>query len=96
MARMMDTDDLCTGPVNIGNPGEFTMLGLAREVIDITGSKSKIIYLPLPKDDPTQRQPDISLAREKLNGWEPKIPLREGLLKTIEYFENLLTREGML
>jgi UDP-glucuronate decarboxylase len=90
MTRMMATDDSFIGPVNIGNPGEFTMLELAQEIIDITGSKSKIVYMPLPKDDPTQRQPDISLAQEKLNGWEPKIPLREGLNKTISYFDNLL------
>lgn len=90
MMRMMGTEDNCTGPINIGNPGEFTMLELARNIIEITGSKSKIVYLPLPEDDPTQRQPDISLAKEKLNGWEPKIPLRDGLIKTIEYFDNLL------
>lgn len=91
MHRMMATPDSFTGPVNIGNPGEFTMLELANEIIDITGSKSKIVYMPLPKDDPTQRQPDISLAKEKLNGWEPKIPLREGLTKTVAYFDRLLT-----
>jgi UDP-glucuronate decarboxylase len=90
MTRMMATDDSFTGPINIGNPGEFTMLELAQEIINITGTKSKITYMPLPKDDPTQRQPDITLAREKLNGWEPKIPLREGLEKTIIYFDNLL------
>jgi UDP-glucuronate decarboxylase len=87
---MMETDDSFTGPVNIGNPGEFTMLELAQNIIDITGTKSKIVYLPLPEDDPTQRQPDISLAKEKLGGWEPKIPLREGLVETIKYFDNLL------
>ncbi|MDX8339967.1 UDP-glucuronic acid decarboxylase family protein [Draconibacterium sp. IB214405] len=95
MVRMMNTEDEFIGPVNIGNPGEFTMLELASEIIDITGSKSKIIHLPLPKDDPTQRQPDISLAKEKLNGWEPKVPLREGLTKTINYFDHLL-KEGDL
>ncbi|WP_347841249.1 UDP-glucuronic acid decarboxylase family protein [uncultured Draconibacterium sp.] len=93
MIRMMATEDSFTGPINIGNPGEFTMLELASEIIDITGSKSKIIHLPLPKDDPTQRQPDITLAKEKLNGWEPKIPLRDGLTKTINYFDQLL-KEG--
>ena len=93
MTRMMATDDSFSGPVNLGNPGEFTMLELAREILDITGSNSKIIHLPLPKDDPTQRQPDISLAREKLNGWEPKIHLREGLSKTIAYFDQLLREE---
>lgn len=90
MHRMMATGDSFTGPVNIGNPGEFTMLELASEIIDITGSKSKIVYMSLPKDDPTQRQPDISLAKEMLNGWEPKIPLREGLTKTVAYFDKLL------
>jgi UDP-glucuronate decarboxylase len=90
MVRMMATNDSVTGPVNIGNPGEFTMKELANEILDITGSKSKLVYLPLPKDDPTQRQPDISLAKEKLNGWEPKVQLREGLVKTIEYFDTLL------
>ncbi len=93
MIRMMNTDKSVTGPLNIGNPGEFTMLELANEILDLTGSKSKIIHLPLPADDPTQRKPDISLAREKLNGWEPKVPLREGLKKTIEYFDQLLKEE---
>ncbi len=91
MVRMMATEDSFTGPVNIGNPGEFTMIELANLVIDITGSKSKLIYRPLPQDDPTQRQPDISLAKEKLGGWEPKVPLREGLTRTIEYFDKLLS-----
>ncbi|MCY1720864.1 SDR family oxidoreductase [Prolixibacteraceae bacterium Z1-6] len=95
MIRMMQTPDDFTGPVNIGNPGEFTMLELASEIINITGSKSKIIHLPLPEDDPTQRQPDISLAKEKLDGWEPKIPLREGLTKTIEYFDRLIKEEDL-
>jgi len=90
MIRLMATDDCCTGPVNLGNPKEFTILELAHEIIDITGSKSKLIHLPLPKDDPSQRQPDISLAREKLDGWIPKVELREGLEKTIAYFEQLL------
>lgn len=93
MVRMMDTDESFTGPINIGNPGEFTMIELANEIIDIIGSKSKLIHLPLPKDDPTQRQPDIALAKEKLNGWEPKVPLREGLQQTISYFENMLKSE---
>jgi len=91
MIRMMGTGDDFTGPVNIGNPGEFTMLELAQNIIELTGSTSKITYLQLPVDDPTQRQPDISLAREKLGGWEPKVPLREGLIKTIEYFDQLLS-----
>jgi len=93
MVRMMETGDDFTGPVNIGNPGEFTMLELAHEILDITGSKSKIVYQPLPEDDPVQRQPDISLAREKLNNWEPVVPLRVGLEKTIDYFEHLLSSE---
>jgi UDP-glucuronate decarboxylase len=85
MVRMMNTEGL-TGPVNIGNPGEFTIRQLAEKVISLTGSKSKIVSRPLPSDDPKQRQPDISLAREKL-GWEPKVKLEEGLKKTIEYFK---------
>ncbi len=90
MIRMMNSPKDFIGPVNIGNPNEFTINELAEMVLDLTGSKSKIIYLPSPMDDPTQRQPNISLAKEKLNGWEPKIPLREGLIKTISYFDNLL------
>ena len=96
MVRMMDdTPDDFTGPVNIGNPNEFTIAELAREVISLTGSKSKIVHLPLPADDPQQRQPDISLARNMLGGWEPKIQLRDGLLKTIAYFEEVLSRGGI-
>lgn len=90
MSRMMETRHNFTGPVNIGNPNEFTILELAENVIELTNSKSKIINLPLPKDDPTQRQPDISLAKKELGNWEPKIQLREGLLKTISYFDTLL------
>jgi UDP-glucuronate decarboxylase len=90
MIRMMGSDNSFLGPVNIGNPNEFTMLELAQAVIELTGSNSRIIYLPLPQDDPKQRQPDISLAKEKLQGWEPKIQLREGLLTTISYFDDLL------
>ena len=75
--------------VNLGNPGEFTMLQLAEKVIELTGSKSKIVYLPLPQDDPTQRKPVIDLAKKEL-GWEPTIPLEEGLKKTIEYFKHTL------
>lgn len=90
MIRMMATPKEFTGPVNIGNPGEFTILELAQKVIDLTNSKSKIIYMPLPEDDPTQRQPDITLAKKELNGWEPKIPLEEGLKQTINYFKNSL------
>ncbi|MCD6332776.1 MAG: SDR family oxidoreductase [Bacteroidales bacterium] len=90
MTRMMNTRKEFTGPVNIGNPVEFTIKELAEQVIKLTGSRSKLIYQPLPQDDPTQRQPDISLARKELNGWEPKIYLEEGLLKTIDYFKQLL------
>lgn len=92
MIRMMNSRDGFTGPVNLGNPGEFTMLELAQKVIDLTGSKSKIIYLPLPQDDPTQRKPVIDLAKKEL-GWEPTIPLEEGLKKTIEYFKKTLDTE---
>lgn len=88
--RMMNTDSDFLGPVNIGNPIEFTMVELAENILDITNSKSKLIYLPLPKDDPKQRKPDISLAKEKLAGWEPKTQLKEGLVKTIAYFESLI------
>ena len=87
--RLMDTPDDFTGPVNTGNPGEFTIRELAEKIIAMTGSSSSIETRPLPSDDPTQRQPDISLAKEKL-GWEPVIKLEEGLKKTIPYFESLL------
>ena len=87
--RLMASPDDVTGPINIGNPGEFTMLELAENVIDLTDSKSQLVFEPLPADDPKQRQPDITLAKEKL-GWEPAVPLREGLAKTIEYFDGLL------
>ncbi|OQY03699.1 MAG: NAD-dependent dehydratase [Bacteroidetes bacterium 4572_117] len=90
MIRMMNTSDDFYGPVNIGNPNEFTIKQLAMQVIKLTKSKSKIQYMPLPEDDPTQRQPDISLAKEKLDNWEPKIELEEGLLKTIAYFKERL------
>ncbi len=88
--RIMNTDDDFTGPVNIGNPNEFTIRELADAVIELTGSKSEIISKPLPADDPVQRQPDISVARDKL-GWEPTIQLREGLQKTIAYFDERLS-----
>ncbi len=87
----MDTPDEITGPMNMGNPGEFTIAELAELVIEITGSKSKLVNKPLPFDDPTQRCPDISFAKETL-GWEPRVPLREGLVKTIEYFEQVVQR----
>lgn len=89
IVRLMDTPDEFTGPLNVGNPNEFTIMELAEKVIKLTGSKSKIVFKPLPPDDPTQRQPDISLAREKLN-WEPLIPIEKGLKKTIAYFTKLL------
>lgn len=88
--RLMATEDEFIGPVNIGNPGEFTILQLAEKIIELTGSRSKIVYIPLPSDDPMQRKPDISLAQEKL-GWQPKIGLDEGLRKTIAYFDDLLS-----
>ena len=93
MIRMMNSEDGFLGPVNIGNPNEFTMLELAEAVIALTNSKSKIIHLPLPQDDPKQRQPDISLAKAKLNGWEPKVQLNEGLIKTIAYFKLIVDQE---
>ena len=89
MVRMMASDDDLTGPVNLGNPDEFTILELAQNVIELTGSKSQIRHDPLPPDDPKQRRPDITQAREKL-GWNPEIKLRQGLEKTIEYFDALL------
>ena len=92
MIRMMNTPDDVTGPVNIGNPGEFTIRQLAEQIIELTGSRSRIICEPLPADDPKQRRPDIGKARELLQ-WEPKTPLREGLAKTIEYFDRLLKED---
>lgn len=88
--RMMNSRDGFMGPVNIGNPGEFTMIELAEKILKLTNSKSKLIHLPLPKDDPMQRKPVIDLAKKELNGWEPKVQLEEGLVKTIAYFDNLL------
>ncbi len=88
MIKMMNSENF-TGPVNIGNPGEFTMLSLAEKVIELTGSKSKIKYMPLPEDDPKQRRPIIDLAREKL-GWEPEVSLEEGLKRTIAYFRTIV------
>lgn len=88
--RMMKTPDEITGPVNIGNPNEFSMLELATKIIDLTGSKSRIVYQSLPADDPKQRQPEISKASELLDGWKPVVQLEEGLKKTISYFEKEL------
>lgn len=89
MIRMMASGESFTGPVNIGNPNEFTIIQLAEHVIELTNSKSKIIRMPLPSDDPMQRQPNIELAKKELQ-WEPKIQLREGLIKTIDYFASTL------
>lgn len=89
MIRMMNSRDGFTGPVNLGNPGEFTMLELAEKVIKLTGSKSKIVHKPLPQDDPTQRKPVIELAKKELD-WEPTIKLDEGLKKTIDYFKAVI------
>lgn len=91
MVRLMNTGDDIIGPVNVGNPNEFTMLELAQKVIDLTGSKSKLIFEALPADDPKQRQPDITRAGELLNGWKPEVQLTEGLTKTIAYFEKELS-----
>ena len=91
--RLMDSPDDVTGPVNLGNPGEFTMIELAEAIRDLTGSRSPLVHQPLPQDDPRQRQPDISLAKSVL-GWEPEIPLRDGLKPTIAYFERLMNRPG--
>ena len=88
--RLMNSPDSLTGPVNLGNPSEFTIKQLAETVIKMTGSASNLVYMPLPADDPKQRQPDITLAREQL-GWEPHIPLEQGLINTIRYFDDLLT-----
>ena len=91
--KLMDADDAITGPVNIGNPGEFTIADLAQTVLDLTGSRSALVHEPLPADDPKQRQPDITIAREKL-GWAPTVDLRAGLIRTIAYFEELLRENG--
>jgi UDP-glucuronate decarboxylase len=93
IVRMMETPPDVTGPINIGNPNEFTIRELAELIIEMTGTKSRIRFEPLPSDDPRQRQPDISMAKSALK-WEPKTQLREGLTKTIAYFENILREEG--
>ena len=89
LVKLMQTPDDFTGPVNLGNPNEFTILQLADKVIELTGSRSTLEFRPLPSDDPMQRQPDISLAKTAL-GWQPKIRLEEGIGKTIDYFRTLL------
>ena len=91
LRRLMDSPEDTTGPINLGNPGEFTMIELAEAVIRLTGSASPMVFRPAPVDDPRQRQPDITKARAKL-GWEPTIPLEQGLVETIAYFDKLLTR----
>ena len=93
MVRMMQTPKDFLGPVNLGNPNEFTMKALAETILELTGSASKLTYEPLPQDDPLQRQPDISLAKAKLHGWEPQTQLNEGLIKTIAYFEKQLKKQ---
>ena len=93
LIRMMQTEDGLLGPVNLGNPLEFTMLELAQKILSMTGSASKIVHLPLPEDDPIQRKPDIALAQRTLDNWKPVINLEEGLGKTIAYFDHLLKED---
>jgi len=93
LMALMDSPSEMTGPINFGNPGEFTMKELADLVLDLTGSKSELVYRELPSDDPTRRCPDIGRAETQL-GWSPAIPLREGLTKTIAYFDELFRTEG--
>jgi UDP-glucuronate decarboxylase len=94
LMQLMKTPDAVTGPVNIGNPEEFTILALAATVIDLTGSPARIVHRPAPQDDPRQRRPDISKAQELL-AWKPSTPLKEGLIRTISYFEHLLSDQGV-
>ncbi len=96
LVRLMGTADDFTGPVNLGNPAELTVRELAERIVALTGSRSPIRHLPLPADDPVQRQPDIGLAREALGGWEPRVALETGLARTIEYFDGLLRDRGEL
>ena len=91
---LMDSADEVTGPINLGNPGEFSMLELAEAILELTGSRSKLAFRPLPQDDPRQRRPDIRRAKELLE-WEPKVALREGLVQTIAYFDSLLAQEAI-
>jgi len=95
LMRLMASGDEIVGPINIGNPTEFSMRQLADLVLDLTGSRSHVVNKPLPQDDPRQRQPDISRAQSHL-GWKPAIPLKDGLIKTIAYFEGLLCEPGMI
>ena len=90
LVRLMATADAVTGPINLGNPREFTMLELATLVLELTGSASELVYRPLPQDDPRQRRPDISRAKAELD-WAPRVELREGLTRTIAYFDALLS-----
>jgi len=94
LVRLMKTPAEVTGPINIGNPVEFTMLALAQNVIELTNSRSKIVHRPLPQDDPRQRQPDITKAKSLL-GWTPRVGLRDGLVKTIAYFEQMVRERDM-
>lgn len=94
LMRLMSTEDSVTGPINIGNPTEFTILELGSLIIEMTGSRSRIVHRPLPENDPRQRRPDISRAQELLS-WAPTTPLKEGLIRTISYFEKLLTQNGV-
>ncbi len=94
MVRMMESPVDLTGPVNLGNPNELTIRELAETIIEMTGSSSELIFLPLPADDPKRRQPNIDKASEEL-GWKPNVPLRQGLEKTIEYFDQLLNERGL-
>jgi UDP-glucuronate decarboxylase len=94
LMRLMGSADDVTGPINIGNPEEFTILQLASQVVELTGSRSRIVHRPKPQDDPRQRRPDISNARSVL-GWAPRTPLKTGLIPTIRYFEKLLSEEGV-
>ena len=94
LTRMMDTPNEITGPVNLGNPAEFSILEIAQTVLDVTGSRSRIVHRPLPQDDPKQRRPDISEA-DRVLGWRPTVPLREGLSRTIAYFEEMLADEQL-
>ena len=94
MYRMMATEENITGPVNLGNPDEFTMIDLADKIIKLTNSRSKIEFLPLPNDDPKKRKPNIKLAHDILSGWEPKVDLENGLIQTIEYFDEVLRQNA--
>jgi UDP-glucuronate decarboxylase len=94
LTRLMEVDAAITGPINLGNPHEFTITELAELIVEITGSKTELTYEPLPTDDPKQRQPDITRAEEDL-GWTPRVELRDGLIRTIQYFDDLLSRSGI-